>query len=108
MPYDDRVAIIGMAGRFPGARDVATLWRNLCDGRESITFFSDEDLDPSIGSELRKNPSYVKARGILEDAETFDAAFFGINPREAEVMDPQQRIFLETAWEVIENAVMPG
>jgi len=98
------VAIIGMAGRFPGAANVDDLWRNLCEGVESITFFTEEDLDSSIDPALMNHPNYVKARGNLEDADKFDAAFFGITPREAEIMDPQQRIFLEVSWEVLENA----
>lgn len=100
----DGVAIIGMAGRFPGAANVDDLWRNLCEGVESITFFTDKELDPSIAPVIKNHPSYVKARGILEDADRFDAAFFGIYPREAEIMDPQHRIFLEVAWEALENA----
>lgn len=100
----DRVAIIGMAGRFPGAVNVEDLWRNVCEGVESITFFGDNELDPSVDSALKDNQNYVKARGILEDVDKFDAAFFSINPREAEIMDPQQRIFLEVAWQALENA----
>ena len=100
----DGIAIVGMAGRFPGAADVDELWRNLCDGVESTTFFTPEELDPSIDNRLRKEPNYVRARGIINDADRFDAAFFGVNPREAEIMDPQQRVFLEVAWEALENA----
>lgn len=100
----DGVAIIGMVGRFPGAASVEQLWRNLCEGVESTTFFSDEELDASIDSTLKQDPLYVKARGIIQGAETFDAAFFGITPREAEVMDPQARVFLELAQEALENA----
>jgi len=100
----DKVAVIGMAGRFPGAGDIHALWECLCQGRETITFFSEEQLDPSISRELIRDPRYVKARGILEEADTFDADFFGIPPMEAEVMDPQARILLEVAWETFENA----
>jgi len=100
----DGVAIIGMVGRFPGAASIEQLWRNLCEGVEGTTFFSNEELDASIDSALKQDPCYVKARGIIQDAETFDAAFFGINPREAEVMDPQARVFLELAHEALENA----
>ncbi len=98
------VAIVGMAGRFPGADDVDTLWKNLCEGRETLTFFRDEELDASIPASLRGDSSYVKARGILKDVELFDAAFFGISPKEAELMDPQQRKFLEISWECLEHA----
>ena len=100
----DGVAIIGMVGRFPGAGNVDELWRNLCEGLESTTFFEDEELDPSIDPNLCKDPSYVKAKGIISGGETFDAAFFGINPLEAVVMDPQARVFLELVYEALENA----
>ena len=98
------VAIIGMAGRFPGANSVNALWENLCNGVESITSFTDEELDPSISADLRNDPAYVRARGVLPDAECFDAAFFGVSPREAQMLDPQQRVFLEVAWEALEDA----
>ncbi|MBD2528169.1 aminotransferase class III-fold pyridoxal phosphate-dependent enzyme [Nostoc flagelliforme FACHB-838] len=100
----DGVAIIGMVGRFPGAGNVDEFWRNLCEGSESTTFFQDEELDPSIDPNLCKDPSYVKARGIISGGETFDAAFFGVNPLEAVVMDPQARVFLELVYEALENA----
>ncbi|MDZ7959048.1 MAG: aminotransferase class III-fold pyridoxal phosphate-dependent enzyme [Aulosira sp. DedQUE10] len=100
----DGIAIIGMVGRFPGARNVDELWRNLCEGVESTTFFKDEELDPSLDPDLCKDPSYVKARGTIPGGETFDAAFFGINPAEAVVMDPQSRVFLELVYEALENA----
>lgn len=100
----DGIAIIGMVGKFPGARNVDELWRNLCDGVESTTFFQDEELDPSIDPNLCQDPSYVKARGTIPGGETFDAAFFGINPSEAVVMDPQARVFLELVYEALENA----
>jgi acyl transferase domain-containing protein len=92
------IAIVGMAGRFPGARDVDELWRNLRDGVESITFF-EPGWTPPEGGFYR-----VPAHGVLEGADLFDAAFFGYSPREAELMDPQQRLFLECAWEALENA----
>jgi acyl transferase domain-containing protein len=100
------VAIIGMAGRFPGARNVREFWQNLLAGKESISFFEPGELEPAPNepAEIRNNPHYVPARGVLEGADTFDAAFFGINPREAELMDPQHRVFLETAWEAFEDA----
>ncbi|QLE39378.1 aminotransferase class III-fold pyridoxal phosphate-dependent enzyme [Nostoc sp. C052] len=100
----DGVAIIGMVGRFPGAGNVDEFWRNLCEGLESTTFFQDEEIDPSIDPNLCKDPSYVKARGIIPGGETFDAAFFGVNPLEAVVMDPQARVFLELVYEALENA----
>lgn len=101
----DGVAIIGMAGRFPKARSVDELWRNLRDGVESVSFFSDEELIASgIDPALLAHPDYVKAKAVLEDAELFDASFFGFNPREAQILDPQQRVFLECAWEALESA----
>jgi amino acid adenylation domain-containing protein len=97
------IAIIAMAGRFPGAHDVEAFWRNLCDGRDSITFFKPEELDPSIAAAERDALDYVAARGVIDGVEDFDAAFFGISAREAELMDPQQRIFLELCWECLER-----
>jgi acyl transferase domain-containing protein len=100
------VAIIGMAGRFPGARNVREFWQNLLAGKETISFFQPGELEPAPNEPpgIRNDPHYVRARGVLEGAETFDAAFFGINPREAELMDPQHRVFLETVWEAFEDA----
>lgn len=100
----DGIAIIGMAGRFPGANSVEELWQNLCNGVESTTFLSDAELDASVPAALRSDPNYVPAKGMVAEAETFDAAFFGISPREAEVMDPQARVFLELAHTALENA----
>ena len=98
------VAIIGLSGRFPGADSIDELWSLLKEGRETTRFFSDDELDPSVPQELRNNPDYVKARGIVNHVKSFDPAFFGITPKLAEMMDPQQRIFLEIAWEAIETA----
>ncbi|MEC4816405.1 MAG: beta-ketoacyl synthase N-terminal-like domain-containing protein, partial [Scytonema sp. PMC 1069.18] len=99
------VAIIGMAGRFPGAKNIEEFWQNLRDGIESITSFTDEELiSKGIDPSLLNDPNYVKAGAVLEDVELFDASFFGFNPREAEIIDPQQRLFLECAWEALENA----
>ena len=103
-PLQDGVAVVGMAGRFPGAATVDQLWDNLCNDVESISWFSKEELGPGIDPALRDDPDYVPARGIVEDADKFDAAFFGIGPQEARVMDPQQRVFLELAWSALENA----
>lgn len=100
----DPVAVIGMAGRFPGAGDIDRFWQMLQDGEETIKFFTPEELDSSIPDTLRRDSSYVAARGVISDVEMFDAGFFGISPREAELMDPQQRIFLEIAWECLERA----
>ena len=103
---DHSIAIIGMAGRFPGASSLEELWQNLCAGRESLTTFSDEALlAAGVSPELIANPDYIKARPVLaQDVALFDAAFFGYTPREAEFMDPQQRLFHECAWEALESA----
>jgi acyl transferase domain-containing protein/acyl carrier protein len=99
------IAVIGMSGRFPGARTVEQVWENLKHGVESISVFSTEQLQAAgVDRAVIDDPNYVPAKGVLEDVELFDARFFGINPREAEVMDPQQRIFLECAWEALENS----
>ncbi|WNZ28006.1 amino acid adenylation domain-containing protein [Leptolyngbya sp. NK1-12] len=98
------IAIIGMVGRFPGADSVEELWHNLCAGIESTTRFTDAELDPIDDQELRRDPHYVPVKGIVRGAEEFDAAFFGISPKEAEVMDPQARVFLELAYAALENA----
>jgi len=99
------VAIIAMTGRFPGAASVEQLWRNLRDGVESVRFFGDEELlAAGVSPALAADPRYVKAGAILDGIELFDAGLFGFSPREAEVTDPQHRIFLECAWEVLERA----
>src|SRR5437667_3991668 len=104
-PYEC-VAVIGMAGRFPRAKNLEEFWSNLRDGVESVSFFKDEELQGSLldGPPPKDDPNFVKARAILEDADLFDAAFFGVNLKEAEIMDPQHRLFLECAWEALENA----
>jgi amino acid adenylation domain-containing protein len=106
MPADFQgdIAVISMAGRFPGAATLAELWAVLQQGRETISFFTDEELDATIPAALKNDPLYVKARGVLADVEAFDAAFFGLSPKLAAAMDPQQRIFLEIAWEALERA----
>src|SRR5687767_12942018 len=101
----ERIAIIGMAGRFPRARNVNEFWERLRDGVECVSFFTDEELisegvDPTVVADS----NYIKAKAALEDIDLFDAGFFGFSPKEAETMDPQQRFFLECAWEALENA----
>jgi amino acid adenylation domain-containing protein len=98
------VAIIGMSGRFPGAANVEELWKNLVAKKNSISSWTVDELDPSIPAELRNDPDYVKARGVIAEADKFDHAFFGVNPKVAALMDPQQRVFLETAWAALEDA----
>ncbi len=97
------VAIIGMAGRFPGAETLAELWDVLREGRETTRFFRAEELDASLPAGLRHDPLYVPARGIIDHADEFEPAFFKLNARLAAAMDPQQRVFLEIAWEVLEQ-----
>lgn len=102
--YDtENIAVIGMSGRFPGANNIAEFWRNLRDGVESVSFFSREELkglDPAV----LNHPAFVNAGGVVDGIELFDASFFGYNPREAEVLDPQQRLFMECAWQALETA----
>src|ERR1022692_4610750 len=103
--HGSEVAIIGMAGRFPKAKDVETFWQNLRAGVDAVTFFRDDELRTAgVEESLLRNPKYVKARMVLEEAELFDAAFFGYTPREAELMDPQHRAFLECARTAMEHA----
>jgi amino acid adenylation domain-containing protein len=98
------VAVIGMAGRFPGTNTIDEFWDMLVNGKETISFFSDDELDPAIPAEIKNHPSYVKARGVIDKAENFDAELFGFNSRAAELTDPQQRVFLEIAREVLESS----
>ena len=88
-----------MACRFPGAADPRTYWRNLCEGIESVSMLTDDELAAAgVSSELLQDPSYVKAASVLADFDQFDAAFFEYSPAEARLMDPQQRLLLEVAW----------
>ncbi|MCY1073919.1 type I polyketide synthase [Archangium lansingense] len=101
----EAIAIIGMACRFPGAATVEQFWKNLQEGVESIRFLSDEELDrAAIDSAELRDPKYVKARAVLDGIDQFDARFFDFSPREAELTDPQQRVFLECVWEALEKA----
>ena len=102
----EAVAIIGMAGRFPQAANLTEFWQNLRAGREAVSFFKDDEVQwlPIENPPRLDDPSFVKARAVLERPEWFDAGFFGMNPREASVIDPQHRVFLECAWEALENA----
>ena len=94
-----------MAGRFPGARDVAAFWENLRHGVESIKFFTDAELKASgVDPAKLQEANFVKACGDLEGSDLFDAPFFGFSPMDAAIMDPQHRVFLECAWEALEDA----
>jgi len=97
-------AIIGMSARFPGADNLDQFWDNLVEGRESISFFSPEELDRTLDARDTTDPNYVAARGIIEGAEDFDAHFFKIMPKAAELIDPQQRMMLEISWTALEDA----
>jgi acyl transferase domain-containing protein len=89
------IAIIGVAGRFPGAQSIDAFWNNLRDGRESITYFTDEQLLASgVDPDALNDPHYVKARSVLKNVDLWDSSFFGVNPREAQGLDPQHRILL--------------
>jgi phthiocerol/phenolphthiocerol synthesis type-I polyketide synthase E len=104
-PDPHGIAIIGVGLRFPGASTVDTFWRNLRDGRESVRFFSNEELlDNSIPEDLLGDPAYVKASPVLDGFDLFDESFFGYSPKEAVVMDPQNRLLLEVSWETFEDA----
>ncbi|MFE5459018.1 SDR family NAD(P)-dependent oxidoreductase [Nocardia sp. NPDC056564] len=99
------IAIVGMAGRFPGANSVDQFWQNVRDGVESISFFSPEELiEAGVPAEVVNQPGYVRARPVLDNIEDFDAEFFGFTPFDARLTDPQQRLFLEVVWESLENA----
>ncbi|MGE0384277.1 MAG: SDR family NAD(P)-dependent oxidoreductase [Gammaproteobacteria bacterium] len=108
-PSDERsgteIAVVGMAGRFPGAATVAQYWRNLCGAVESLTRFSPAELlAAGVAGEALREASYVPVAGVIDDESLFDAGFFGYSPREAATIDPQQRVFLETAWSALEDA----
>ncbi|BAY68256.1 beta-ketoacyl synthase N-terminal-like domain-containing protein [Anabaena sp. FACHB-709] len=101
----EEVAIVGMAGRFPGAKNVDEFWDNLKNGINSIKFLSNEDLLANgVKAEDLEKQNYVRAYASLAGIDEFDAGFFGYSPREAEILDPQHRLFLECAWEALENA----
>jgi acyl transferase domain-containing protein len=98
------VAIIGMSGKFPGAPDLETFWDNVAAGRDTITHFSRAELEARDRASLEFGPDYVAAHGVLDGVEMFDAGFFGFPPREADFLDPQHRLFLETCWNALEDS----
>lgn len=105
LEHPSAIAVVGLAGRFPGSRNVAEFWRNLCEGVESVTFFSAEELLASgVNPAVLHNPDYVRASATLDDTELFDAAFFNFTRKEAEITNPQQRLMLECVWEALESA----
>ncbi|MEH1793155.1 beta-ketoacyl synthase N-terminal-like domain-containing protein [Nostoc sp.] len=102
---NSEIAIIAVAGRFSGAKDIESFWHNLRDGVESISWLTDEELiNSGVSLDLLNHPNYVKASSVLSDIELFDANFFAYSAKEAELIDPQQRLFLELAWEAVEKA----
>ena len=103
------MAIVGMSGRFPGAPTLQQFWQNLRTGVESLNTFTDAELDAvGVNATVRALPGWVRRGTVLENADHFDAGFFGYSPREAQLIDPQQRVFLECAWEALEDAGYAG
>ena len=103
--FETDIAVIGMSGRYPKSKNLDEWWENLRNGKELVSFFSEEELLAiGVPEELLANDHYVRAGTVLEDAAMFDAKFFNYNPREAEIIDPQDRIFLEAAHEALEHA----
>ncbi|WP_078851113.1 type I polyketide synthase [Streptomyces sp. NRRL S-237] len=103
--YEGRIAVIGMAGRFPGAADVGAFWENVAQGRPGLRDLTEADLrGAGVDPRWIGHPQYVRTAAALDDVYRFDAGLFGISPREAELMDPQHRLFLETCWEALEHA----
>ena len=103
------IAIVGMSGRFPGAPSLQQFWQNLRNGVESLEDFTAAELDAAgVDAAMQALPGWVPRGTLLENADHFDAAFFGYSPREAQIIDPQQRVFLECAWEALEDAGYAG
>ncbi|MDX8147107.1 SDR family NAD(P)-dependent oxidoreductase [Lentzea sp. BCCO 10_0061] len=99
------IAIIGMSCRFPGANNPDEFWARVQEGKEQLTVFSEDELrQAGVPEEFVANASYIRTTSLIDGADRFDAAFFGITPREAELMDPQHRLFLELCWLALENA----
>ncbi|MBN9683666.1 MULTISPECIES: type I polyketide synthase [unclassified Corallococcus] len=102
---EERIAIVGLSGRFPGAQTLEGFWEMLRRGGDARRVPTDAELDDAgVPQALRAHPQWVRSSYVLEDATEFDAGLFGYSPREAELMDPQQRIFMECAWESLDNA----
>ncbi len=103
--YENSVAIIGLACRFPGSPDVNSFWTNLCDGVECIKHYSEQELrQAGVSQSLLDNPNYVRANPEIDDYDQFDASFFGMTSTIAQITDPQQRVFLECAWQALESS----
>ena len=105
MTNGSEIAIIGMAGSFPGAGNLDAYWQNIIDGKEGIQRLTDEELrQRGVDAKALKHPNFVKAAAPLEGAAQFDARFFGYTPREAEQLGPQHRVFLQSAWHALDDA----
>jgi len=102
----ESIAIIGMSGRFPGAENVDRFWQNLVQGVDSVSRFTEAELEYSVATQeaIAQGQKFIRARGVIQDADLFDADFFGMYPKEAQLIDPQHRLFLECAWEALESA----
>jgi len=98
------VAVVGMAGEFPGADNIEQYWDMIINNKEGIRFFSDDELDSIVGEQEKRDPNYIKARGYLKNSQCFDPFFFGMTPRTGELMDPQMRLMLEYAHRALENS----
>jgi acyl transferase domain-containing protein len=98
------VAVVGMACRFPGAKNLEEFWANLLDARDTISTLRNDELSPEVPEDLRTDPRYVRACGLIDQPYAMDNEFFDMNPMEAKLTDPQQRILLETAWQALEHA----
>lgn len=103
-PSESDIAVIGIAGRYPKAKTINEFWKNLVNGVDAISFFSDEELEYLHNTSSNSELKLVKARGVLEDVDKFDAEFFGFNPKEASIMDPQHRVFLECCFHALEDS----
>lgn len=102
---DNAIAVVGMAGKFPGAKDVSTFWSNLRRGKESIVTLSEEELrEAGVSDKTLADPSYVRRAPLVDGIDEFDADFFGFPPLAAQVLDPQHRLFLQCAWHALEDA----
>lgn len=101
----DGIAVIGMAGVFPGADSISQFWENLCNGSESIATLSEEELAAAgVSATTLADPAYVRRAALLNGIDEFDPEYFGMNPYTARMMDPQQRLFLQTSWHALEDA----
>jgi len=100
------IAIVGMSGRFPGANSVELFWHNLMQGVDSVSTFREDELEYSVVTKdaIEQGQKFIRARGVLDGVDMFDAEFFGMYPKEVQMIDPQHRLFLECAWEALESA----